>query len=92
MNDILNAESFNTVLLVILLSTIVVGLLVCFSMTRVCMNSSEQIALLESILDQHKRQTVLLLRLCKASEPENQKGCDEVHEQGDNFVRLFAER
>ena len=52
--------------------------------------------MLEAVLDQQKRQTALLRRLCESNEPEKEVAAPApvVEEEGkdDEFIRLVAER
>ena len=66
-------------------------------MNRASSRANEQIELLESLLDQQKRQNALLRRLCEANEPEKKEEdapkAEEVEEDDkDDFIRLVAER
>lgn len=62
---------------------------------RASSRTNEQIELLEALLDQQKRQTALLRRLCEANEPEEKAvPKDAVAQQQDeeDFIRPVAER
>lgn len=62
---------------------------------RASSRTNEQIELLEALLDQQKRQTALLRRLCEANEPEEKAvPKDAVAQQQDeeDFIRTVAER
>ena len=66
-----------------------------FFVNRASSRTNEQIELLEALLDQQKRQTALLRRLCEANEPEEKAvPKDAVAQQQDeeDFIRLVAER
>ncbi len=67
MNEVLNSGAFNLASLVISLVVLVVGLILWFFVNRASSRANEQIELLEALLDQQKRQNVLLRRLCEAS-------------------------
>lgn len=72
------------------------GLLLWFFVNRASSRSNEQIELLQSLLDQQKRQTALLRRLCEANEPEKEEVAEssafEKEKNDDDFIRLVAER
>ena len=93
MNE-LNVGIFNIASLAVSLVVLLIGLVLWFFVNRASSRANEQIALLEELLDQQKRQNVLLRRLCEANEPEAEKkvtaAADEDKE--DDFVRLVAER
>ncbi len=93
MNE-LNVGIFNIASLAVSLVVLFIGLLLWFFVNRASSRANEQVALLEELLDQQKRQNALLRRLCEANEPEVEKkataAVDENEE--DDFVRLVAER
>ncbi|WP_058912905.1 YebO family protein [Entomohabitans teleogrylli] len=95
MNELMPG-TINLVSLVISLAVLVVGLVVWFFVNRASVRASEQIELLEALLDQQKRQTVLLRRLCEANEPEDEPAAERVSagdaDDEDGLVRLVAER
>ena len=49
------------------------GLLLWFFVNRASSRSNEQIELLQSLLDQQKRQNALLRRLCEANAPHKEE-------------------
>lgn len=94
MNE-LNVGVFNIASLAVSLFVLVVGLVLWFFVNRASSRANEQIALLEELLDQQKRQNALLRRLCEANEPEVEKKVAEVSvadDEEDDFSRLVAER
>jgi len=96
MNEVLISGAFNLASLVISLVVLVVGLVLWFFVNRASSRANEQIELLEALLDQQKRQNVLLRRLCDANAPEKAepevKAAATVQTDGDDFIRLVAER
>ena len=95
MNEVLNSGAFNLASLVISLVVLVVGLVLWFFVNRASSRTNEQIELLEALLDQQKRQTALLRRLCEANEPEEKavpKEADAQKQDEEEFIRLVAER
>lgn len=94
MNEVLNSGAINLASLVVSLVVLVAGLLLWFFVNRASSRTNEQIELLESLLDQQKRQTALLRRLCEANEPEKDEPEQKpsVQADGDDFIRLVAER
>ena len=96
MNEVLNSGAFNLASLVISLVVLVVGLVLWFFVNRASSRANEQIELLEALLDQQKRQNVLLRRLCEANEAEKTEpeanAAGKVQTDGDDFIRLVAER
>jgi hypothetical protein len=85
MNEVLNSGAFN-------LASLVISLVV----NRASSRANEQMELLEALLDQQKRQNALLRRLCDANVPEKAepeaKAAATVQTDGDDFIRLVAER
>jgi len=74
---------------------LVVGLVLWFFVNRASSRTNEQIELLEALLDQQKRQTALLRRLCEANEPEEKavpKEAEVQKQDEEEFIRLVAER
>lgn len=96
MVDLMNSGMLNLVSLAVALVIAVAGLVVWFFVHRASSRANEQIELLEALLDQQKRQTALLRRLCEANEPERPEP-EAVRKKGqqddeDDFIRLVAER
>ncbi|MFB0710547.1 hypothetical protein M979_1630 [Buttiauxella noackiae ATCC 51607] len=95
MNE-LSVGALNIVSLTVSLVVLVIGLVMWFFVNRASSRTNEQIELLEELLDQQKRQTALLRRLCEANEPEVVKEEPDVakedEEVEDDFIRLVAER
>lgn len=98
MVDLMNSGMLNLASLAVSLLVLVIGLVLWFFVNRASSRSNEQIELLEALLDQQKRQNALLRRLCEANEPEKEapvKPAAQVQaqeEEGDDFIRLVAER
>ncbi len=95
MNE-LSVGALNIVSLTVSLVVLVIGLVMWFFVNRASSRTNEQIELLEELLDQQKRQTALLRRLCEANEPDVVKEAPEVAKEDDevedDFIRLVAER
>ncbi|NDJ57977.1 hypothetical protein GWD52_13420 [Enterobacteriaceae bacterium 4M9] len=94
----MNELSMNTVnfaSLALSLIVLAVGLFAWYFVNRASVRASEQIALLEALLEQQKRQNALLRRLCEGKMPVEQTpaavDADDADEEND-FVRLVAER
>ena len=96
MNDMINSGALNIASLAVSLVILVVGLIAWFFVNRASVKANEQIALLEALLDQQKRQNALLRRLCEANEPEEKDApkdtVAEDKKDEDDFIRLVAER
>ena len=96
MGELMNSGLLSIASLVMSLVVLVVGLVLWFFVNRASSRTNEQIELLEALLDQQKRQTALLRRLCEANEPEEKASAkDAVAEDNteqDDFIRLVAER
>lgn len=93
MSDLVSSGALNLVSLAFSFLLLLVGLVLWFFVNR----ANEQIELLESLLDQQKRQNALLRRLCEANEPEAKEEeapkAEEVEDESkDDFIRLVAER
>lgn len=87
-------EAFTPVSLVVSGVLALIVMLLWFFMYRSSQRASEQIALLEELIDLQKRQNSLLRRLCDANEPEasSQKPASAGQESDGDFVRMVAER
>ena len=96
MGELVNSGMFSVASLAISVVLLIVGLVLWFFVNRTSSRTSEQIELLETLVDLQKRQNVLLRRLCEANEPEEKaapKAPEEtVNSQDDDFIRLVAER
>jgi len=96
MGELMSSGLLNMASLVISFVVLIVGLVVWFFVNRASSRTNEQIELLEALLDQQKRQTALLRRLCEANEPEvkdvQKESVAEVKDDEDDFIRLVAER
>ena len=94
MGELMNSGLLNLASLMVSLVILVAGLVIWFFVNRASSRTNEQIELLEALLDQQKRQTALLRRLCEANEPEKDEPEKAVNVQadGDDFIRLVAER
>lgn len=96
MGELLNSGLLNLASLAISLVVLVAGLVMWFFVNRASSRTNEQIELLEALLDQQKRQTALLRRLCEANEPEEKETPKDAvvteKEDEDDFIRLVAER
>lgn len=81
---------------------VIVGLILWFFVNRASVKANQQIALLNTLVDQQKRQIVLLRRLCDANEQADEVNHEDAgsepapqlaaQEEGDDFIRLVAER
>ncbi|EPT6997245.1 YebO family protein [Cronobacter sakazakii] len=95
MNDIINSGALNFSSLAISLFGAIVALVAWFFINRASVRANQQVELLEALLEQEKRQTALLRRLCEANEPEAQTpaaSAGATQDNDDGFVRLVAER
>lgn len=70
--------------------TIVIGLLGWFFVNRASVRASEQIRLLEALLEEQKRQNALLIRLAEAVAGKEKTASGEEGSQ--DFTRLIPER
>ncbi|WP_044611938.1 YebO family protein [[Enterobacter] lignolyticus] len=99
MMEVISSGVMGMAPLVMSLLVVVVGLVLWFFVRRASARSNEQIELLEALLDQQKRQTALLRRLCEANEPEKEASAEQdasaqaaQEDEDDGFIRLVAER
>lgn len=95
MGELMNSGLLSIASLVMSIVVLVVGLVLWFFVNRASSRTNEQIELLEALLDQQKRQTALLRRLCEANEPEEKavpKEADVQKQDEEEFIRLVAER
>ena len=97
MSDLISSGALNLASLALSFLLLLVGLVLWFFVNRASSRTNEQIELLESLLDQQKRQNALLRRLCEANEPEKKEAdvpkAEEVEDDNeDDFIRLVAER
>jgi len=66
------------------------GLIAWFFVNRASVRASEQIRLLEALLDEQKKQNALLLRLTEQTAGDEESSGDTLQEQ--DFTRLIPER
>ncbi|WP_437891595.1 YebO family protein [Phytobacter sp. V91] len=94
MNEVINSGALSFASLIVSVVVLLVGLVLWFFINRASSRTNEQIELLEALLDQQKRQTALLRRLCEANEPEKEAPVEQASVKGkdDEFIRLVAER
>lgn len=95
MNDVINSGALNLVSLVVSLVMLIAALVLWFFVNRASSRTNEQIELLQTLVDQQKRQNALLRRLCEANEPEKEANPAAVNpkaKEDDDFIRLVAER
>ena len=97
MSDLVSSGALNLASLALSFLLLLVGLVLWFFVNRASSRANEQIELLESLLDQQKRQNALLRRLCEASKPEKKEEdvakAEAVEDSSeDDFIRLVAER
>lgn len=97
MSDLVSSGALNLASLALSFLLLLVGLVLWFFVNRASSRANEQIELLESLLDQQKRQTALLRRLCEANEPEKKEeetsqAEERKEDDKDDFIRLVAER
>lgn len=93
MNDIVNSGALNIATLAISLVGVVVALVAWFFINRASVRANQQVELLEALLEQEKRQTVLLRRLCDANEAQAPAATPAAtQDDDDGFVHLVAER
>ncbi|MEF3090403.1 YebO family protein [Raoultella scottii] len=96
MSELLSSGIVNLASLALSIVLLLVGLLLWFFVNRASSRANEQIALLQALLDQQKRQNALLRRLCEANEPEKEEATGpsavEKGKDDDDFIRLVAER
>lgn len=83
----------NIASLVVSVVVLIIGLILWFFINRASSRTNEQIELLEALLEQQKRQNVLLRRLCEANEPvKADEKVTENQKTGEDIIRLVAER
>ena len=94
MNEVLNSGALSFASLVVSVVVLVIGLVLWFFINRARSRTNEQIELLEALLDQQKRQSALLRRLCEANEPEKaeEPAAVQTQDEDDDIIRLVAER
>ncbi|EMB4649571.1 TPA: YebO family protein [Klebsiella aerogenes] len=96
MSELLNPGIVSLASLALSVVLLLVGLLLWFFVNRASSRSNEQIELLQSLLDQQKRQNALLRRLCEANAPHKEEvaepSADGKEKNDDDFIRLVAER
>lgn len=96
MAELMSSGALSLASLVVSLVLLLVGLVLWFFVNRASSRTSEQIALLEAMLVQQKKQTALLRRLCEANEPERadepEQATAEPVQDEDDFIRIVAER
>ncbi len=97
MNE-LNPGVINYASLAVSLIVLVIGLVAWFFVNRASVRAGEQVALLEALLDQQKRQNAMLRRLLEpkdAQDVEKTATTDKrplQEDKGDDLLGLVAER
>lgn len=93
MNE-LSMNTVNIASLALSLVILIVGLIAWYYVNRASVRASEQIALLEALLEQQKHQSALLRRLCEQKIPAQPASADVStdDDEENDFVRLVAER
>jgi len=86
--------AINIVSLAVSVAVLLLVAVLWFFINRASVRASEQIALLEELVDLQKRQNSLLRRLCEANEPEPvvEKSTEVIQDSDDDLVRMVAER
>lgn len=72
--------------------SIIIGLIVWFFVNRASVRASEQIRLLESLLEEQKKQNALMRRLIEAQLPDSAEKRNEDESEKRDFIRLIPER
>ncbi|WP_130835210.1 YebO family protein [[Erwinia] mediterraneensis] len=72
--------------------SIIIGLIVWFFVNRASVRASEQIRLLESLLEEQKKQNALMRRLIEAQLPDSAEKRNEEESEKRDFIRLIPER
>lgn len=72
--------------------SIIIGLIVWFFVNRASVRASEQIRLLESLLEEQKKQNALMRRLIEAQLPDSAEKRNEEDSEKRDFIRLIPER
>lgn len=92
MNE-LNPGMFNMTAIAVATLFFIAGLIAWFFVNRASSRINAQVALLDEMLDQQKRQTALLRRLCEAKASNSVRlAKDDEDENDDGLVRMVAER
>ena len=76
--------------LISVIACTLVGLIAWFYVNRASVRASEQIRLLEALLEEQKKQNALLLRLAEQTTDKEKHPADKAQEQ--DFIRLIPER
>lgn len=87
-------DSINIVPLAVSVAVLLLVIVLWFFINRASVRASEQIALLEELVDLQKRQNSLLRRLCEAneSEPVVENSREAIQDGDDSLVGMVAER
>lgn len=103
MDNVVAGGGMNMMPLVFSFLILVFGLVAWFFVNRASVRANQQVALMSVIVEQQKRQIVLLRRLCEANEPESEAPAEEPQVTAapgggttagndDDLFRLVAER
>jgi len=90
MNEIMNATQGVTSTALIM-ALVIIGLVVWFFVNRASVKANQQIRLLESLLEEQKRQNALLRKLTEAT-VEQTPSVQEEQSDEDSFIRMIPER
>lgn len=87
-------DTINIVSLAVSVAVLLLVAVLWFFINRASVRASEQIALLEELVDLQKRQNSLLRRLCEANEPEPvvENSREAIQDSDDSLVGMVAER
>lgn len=101
MENVMNPGTVTLMPLVISAIMVILGLVLWFFVNRASVKANQQIALLNTLVEQQKRQIVLLRRLCDANEQAEVSHEDSgsgaapqvaAQENNDDLISLVAER
>jgi len=76
----------------LIMALVLIGLIVWFFVNRASVRADRQVELLQSLLEEQKRQNVLLKKLIEARGEPEQTVAETADEAENDFIRMIPER
>ena len=92
MGELINSGLLGMASLVMSFVVLVVGLILWFFVNRASVKASQQVQLLEALLEEQKRQNAMLRRLTDAVAGKEQGAAAKDNVDSKDFTRLIPER
>lgn len=91
MNEVMNGmQSLTQTALVMILA--IIGLFVWFFVNRASVRADKQVQLLQSLLEEQKRQNALLKKMVESLVEAEQPAAEKAEEAENDYIRMIPER